>query len=251
MKELLKDILTEFDIEGRRVFKPRSEADIPGLRHEGIAVRRNFISPQQCDRLRSQIDEALNDNKVIAWRDSFDSDNRIYGFESICPDFQDIFPLDELRAIGESYLGRRIVCYFALAARLDASEGNVGSGGGWHRDSAHSHQYKVIFYLSNVSEANGPFQYIRGSHRSIAKLRAFGLNQLGQTRFSPDEIKQFQSSIRTVSGEAGDAIFVDTRGIHRGHPIQKESRYAITFYFWTTAPLGKFDDLLQVSLSRC
>ena len=42
----------------------------------------------------------------------------------------------------------------------------ASSGGGWHRDH-HFELFKVMVYLSDVNEKNGPFSYIEKSHSKI------------------------------------------------------------------------------------
>ena len=59
-----------------------------------------------------------------------------------------------------------------LAARLDYKPNNKGSGDGWHMDSPFSNQFKAMCYLSDVRSVNGPFQILKGSHKTISALKA-------------------------------------------------------------------------------
>ena len=52
--------------------------------------------------------------------------------------------------------------------------------------------------------------------------------------FSQDQINKLSPKYEfvDVTGKAGDLIIVDTSGIHKGSPIHKGSRIALTQYLW-------------------
>ena len=53
------------------------------------------------------------------------------------------------------------------------------------------------------------------------------------TRFSKQEIKKLKAyKILTIKAKAGALILVDTSLIHRGKPLQKKKRYAMTNYYF-------------------
>jgi hypothetical protein len=249
MKNIFKDVLSDLDIDFRSFCSNPLKKEVSEVISNGVTSVPALLAPYQCNFLRDDIDRCILDSNTNVWRDNINSDKRIYGFETISQSFHDIFDVEHLRGIGEAYLGRSIVCYFALAARLDAVAENIGSGGGWHRDSAFSHQFKVIVYLNDVSDENGPFQYLLGSHRTRSKFEEFGFKGLGNTRYQESKIEPFFERVQTFTGKEGDGLYVDTRGVHRGKPIARGARYAITFYFWTRSPGAKFNSYLQSELS--
>ena len=55
---------------------------------------------------------------------------------------------------------------------MQFSEGNLGSGSGWHRDSL-GFQFKAMVYLNDVDESTGPFEYYTSSHRKLYKLKNY------------------------------------------------------------------------------
>ena len=124
------------------------------------------------------------------------------------------------------------------AARAILGEWLGGSGGGWHRDDADAKQTKAILYLSDVEMENGPFQFIEGSHKPWDIYRmAFKYNfSFGQNRFTDQELEKViqdqPNRLKTFTGKAGTLILTDTRGLHRGMPIRKGERYALTNYNW-------------------
>ena len=80
--------------------------------------------------------------------------------------------------------------YFTLAGHLKFESNNLGSGGGWHRDSPFTNQIKTIVYLTDVSSNNGPFEYLVGSHKRsfYAKLKNRWAIELNRMRFTNQEI---------------------------------------------------------------
>ena len=247
----LKDLYSETELLLRTGFgsKGRNSDTIRELREVGYSVEPGFLVADVCAELRNEIDAFLEDDKINVWRDDVDSDKRIYGFESVSAVLHKHINTRDLKAIGDTYLGKPITHYFVLAARLDAVENNPGSGGGWHRDSAFSHQFKTIVYLSDVGEENGPFQYVPASASTWDKWSTFRGFDLAQTRFEHEAVVDRAAEIETLTGSAGDAVFADTRGMHRGKPIESGRRYAITYYFFTGKAPTHFGQLLQDSVS--
>jgi len=164
----------------------------------------------------------------LLWEDDIGSDQRIYGFENLCE-----FPANYLKdvcSIAKRANGGGFSHFTVLAGRLSFKLGNIGSGGGWHRDSPHKNQVKIISYLSDVEFKNGPFEYVRGSNSFANRMQVDGLFSSNR-RYQAEDIENDQK-IEIITGEQGASIVVDTKGIHRGKPIQKGRRYALTFYFF-------------------
>lgn len=231
----------------------RKDVAQKAIEDNGFYTVNQFLNESSCDRIKSAIDGFLdsdNNNSINVWSDSVGGDHRIYGFESLYDLNEAGIDVKRLAREGEKYLGKKLRYFTVLGARIDKVPGDIGSGGGWHRDSAHRHQFKAIIYISNASEKNGPFQYIRGTHTGLSKIKmgAFGDSQ---TRFSNSEIDGSieDANIVTFCGNKGTCLMVDTRGIHRGMPLIEGSRYAITFYFYERALPIHLDKLTQSGMS--
>ena len=125
---------------------------------------------------------------------------------------------------------------FVLGAKLIANDHRMGSGGGeWHKDRTNrKYKYcKAFVYLNDVDENNGPFQYIKGSHKGSFLIRNFIKKNFGfdKKNFSDDEINNnFYNDIVTFKKPKGTVIIFDGTGIHRGKPIEKNIRYTLTNY---------------------
>lgn len=132
--------------------------------------------------------------------------------------------------------------HFFMFNRIISS--GIGSGGDWHRDSGYLNQFKLIIFLNGTDENNGPFEVVEKSHSvsSIKKVcKYFGLNK-SITRFKNSEIQSLLQSfdndfkIKSFHLKPGDAIFVNTRAIHRGKPAKKGGRLALTSYSFFKTP---------------
>jgi hypothetical protein len=209
------------------------------LKTKGIYVIPNFFSASQCAELRDEIDRLIQKHENKIWSDVLGADRRIFGAEEVSDGFNQYFNNQFIRDVILEFERGDKIKGFTMAARLDYKPGNLGSGNGWHRDSAHYSQTKSILYLSNASLENGPFEYIVGSQTPCAYMRgllkkSYGLEQF---RFTEEEITRYLNDFPEYKAEKfpaseGTLIFADTRGIHRGSPIQKGTRYAATNYFF-------------------
>lgn len=250
--DLLKDVFSDLDIRARstmhRLWVKSEDSRRTSIWNHGFSLEKEFVSMSSCFLLKEEIDMLLSNPSIKVWRDDFNSDNRIYGFESVSKWLKKSVDISQIMTLGEQYLGKKITEYFVLGARLEAKAGNPGSGGGWHRDSAFSHQYKAIIYLDNVEPSNGPFEYITGSHRNLSKWFSFPNTRLNQTRYHENEIGNKAKRLAvSITAPIGSVIFVDTRGVHRGKPIKTGKRYALTFYFYTHKIPGHIKSQLNIA----
>lgn len=242
MSKTAKDIAKK-QLKGIQNRKPANAEDTnqkriaTELRQRGYSIIPEYYSQEQCNQVRQEIDRIIETFPDTVHRDDTDSDNRIYGAERvsdlIMPFHNDSF----LHQLSQLYLNYNVLNMFTLANRVKTRENNLGSGGGWHRDTVHERQFKTILYLNDVTETTGAFQYMLGSHSLISPIQLIYQYDLNykKTRFTEEEIQQIEHNgqeIDTLTGAAGTLIIVDTSGIHRGMPIQEGTRYALTNYFF-------------------
>jgi hypothetical protein len=212
------------------------------LNTNGFAVVENFWSIDRCVNTIKQIELEIGSLARVCqhWIDNEESDYRLYNAENISEELT-LFLYDPfIEVVRKHYSGISTPEKLLLAGRLIYTHGNRGSGGGWHRDSPHSSQFKALLYLSDVDKENGPFQYLEGTHSSISSLDLLKSKLCfpNQSRFSEEEIQDiiksgFSSHIFTAP--AGTLILVDTKGIHRGMPMQSGHRYALTQYCFNSS----------------
>ena len=221
----------------------RQPADSPlleDLKREGIVLLPAHFSAAQVAAFRDEIDRWYEHKPDLLWTDAQSSDQRLFGIERFSEVIRHGFYEDGFVAeTGYRYMHSRRETGFVLAGRIRFIEGNVGSGGGWHRDSATRPQFKALLYLSDVDESNGPFEYLAGSHLKQAIRQAarevdpaFGPARIPDAAVAALERRLAPGTRRTVTGPAGSLVLVDTRGVHRGAPLKAGMRYALTRYGW-------------------
>lgn len=235
---IIKEFM-ELIIRKCRVFTNRKQGTyIMPLHNDGLYFEPDFYTATECENLRAKIDNLIKDENVNTWVDESGSDHRIYFANELDEDFEKFYTNSRIRSVLAGYTGTIKPKGMLLAARIDAKEGNIGSGGGWHRDSPVTHQFKAICYLSNVTEKNGPFQYIKSSHKKVDVLKAIltGVFKPGQFRFTEVEIENYLHKtgrgVTEFTAEEGTIAFADTKAIHRGKPIIEGCRYVLFCYFW-------------------
>ena len=213
-----------------RVFAGKGELRF--LLNETAKVIPRALPETVCKKLIEKIDTGLSDSRnPRVWQDKVGSDIRIWEFEKEIGGLVDSFEIQRwIKAIDE-YTGRKTRSWCLMANRILPVEGNLGSGGGMHRDSPFSHQVKCIWYLNDVDGSNGPFQYFPGTNVNLIRDR--GRYALGESRFH-----EINSGAKEVRAKAGSLLLCDTKCIHGGKPIESGVRYAVTLY--------TFDSLLGV-----
>jgi hypothetical protein len=223
---------------GLRRGPPPEHADaLASLRRDGAAVLAGFFSADECARLRAALDELLDRHAGAIDVDVWQADHRLFLHPDLAGPLGAVARDPRLRALAEAALGGPVVNGGLLMARLEARPGNLGSGAGWHRDSFLS-QVKTLVYLDAVDEAGGPFQYLLGSQRLGAMLRDRRRAGLGwrQRRLDAAAVERLlrdePQRLLSVTGGAGTLVLADTTGIHRGKPIERGTRRALTNYFY-------------------
>ena len=147
--------------------KTESTFHINQIRKQGYSIIHDFINIELCQEYRHELDIILK--KYPEYIHKNNDDQRVYGAENISANIKLFSSNSFLQKIASDYNQTETRTAFTLAAKLPYSLGNMGSGGGWHRDSCIK-QFKAILYLSDVTEKNGPFQLISHSNNLKYKL---------------------------------------------------------------------------------
>lgn len=202
-----------------------------------MALRSNGLVILDTEMRTSKEALVLNDlagTSQINWIDDDGADSRIYGYE-LADEKLDRALLRLVEKIFKGYVKGNQMFAFVLAGILKETKSNLGSGGGWHRDTVFGKQLKLIVYCSDVTKSNGPFQYIQCSHKWYHKIFISMLLRKSPRSFRYSEtevavLKRFGYKITECTARAGTLIIADTTGLHRGKPIEKGVRLALTYY---------------------
>ena len=234
----------KWEIQNNRIYQERNiqislsdeeKSAVKNLNTLGYHIISNFCSTEKCEAIIEEIDKFHKIYKDKLSIDNTASDHRLFGIDRISP-LIDEFSFQKntfINNVTRAAYQTNNISSFVMTAHLIPKPENLGSGGGWHRDRAESREIKVMLYLNDVSEKNGPYQYYKGSHLPKSILSGIidlGFNQ-NQYRYTQKEVDRIdQRLLRTIDGKAGTLVLSDARGLHRGKPIEKGERYALTVY---------------------
>lgn len=205
------------------------------LKEKGYCVIENYYSPENCSQLRAEIDKLVTHEENLKIEGG---DFRQYGAERLSAPINEFNKDSYLNNIGNEFHANKSVPFFTLAARINYTPGALGSGGGWHRDTFRPHQYKAMVYLNDVDDANGPFQYVEGTHKPSSLFK--GIMNVGQKfnshRLGDEEVFKFikmrGNKLITFTAKQGTLIVFNSFAIHRGKPLTGGQRYALTNYYF-------------------
>lgn len=148
-----------------------------------------------------------------------------------------ITDLNMIEIVGD-YLGTEPYLYYSdvwwdrcMGHELTASQT-------FHFDGDDPVMVKIFFYLTDVSEKDGPFTYIGKTNKFIKKIGLIyhhGIHGISDSDLSSKTL----SNVKKLVGKSGDVIFADTNGLHRGGYISNNSlgRILLTFTFVSRWPL--------------
>lgn len=234
---LYRNLVISF-LNRKKTVLNQSESEIlKTLKKDGIVVIPNYFSDEQCEILKAEYDQFVSKHSFFCE----ENERRIFGMDKLSPEVKKIFSDDELsNRICEAYLGEEIFLQSTMSARIDYVQGvQYGSGGSWHRDSF-SRQVKSIAYLTDMTDDNGPFMYIKGSHKLWSILKVlFSLKRAHKAanyqRYSDDDILKIQdilgSEVSYFPCKKGTLVLSDIRGLHTTRFLKQGFAYSIFNYY--------------------
>jgi Phytanoyl-CoA dioxygenase (PhyH) len=263
-KEMKRDGNRADDAALRNLAPPRGiELDtlVSAMRRDGVVTIPGYWSAEKCVEARAEIDRLIAEYPQCVQNYSVGSDKRMFGVEEVSPVLATFHSDRFAQGIGEVLSGLTFYNFATMGARIDATPVNTGSGDGWHRDG-HAFQYKAILYLSEVSDDNGPFEFLPGSHtrwRAAFDIALGDLPPAPNTRYEPSAIEpligRFGITRKRFPAAAGTLILANTAGIHRGSPLLEGRRYALTNYYYhpfqvDEGRIEKFSPLMPGAAAR-
>jgi len=206
------------------------------IQRNGYVVIPDFIDKEFCNNCIKDMDLMMKNHQEVVQKYS---DLRIFGSEHFSENIMRFANNKFLKTLANHYNTIETDNGFTLANVIEFSEEskNLGSGGGWHRDSK-NRQFKAILYLNDVTEENGAYQIIKKSHKLLPLLDDIKTGGLDYkiVRFSDQQINKILNKnperLHTLTGKAGTVIIKDCSAIHRGSPLKSGKRYALTNYYF-------------------
>jgi hypothetical protein len=152
--------------------------------------------------------------------------------------------------IARKHYGREVICVRASSWWSIPSNTNRALDGAaqkYHRDIDWLGELKFFIYGNDVTEENGPLDFILGTHQKRIDRFLFSDGRYDEYQmmraYSKD--KYLESTIC----KRGEAFVVDTRGYHRGRPLSNGKRLVMCIEFSVNKFGAEFQYLPRLALN--
>lgn len=120
----------------------------------------------------------------------------------------------------------------------------------WHRDYDDYLNVKVFIYLNDVTEVNGPFCFIPGTHRVGSRATA-SLSRLARIDDATMKTEIPERDWKVCTGKTGTVILADTGGFHKGLKPQKNHRLLLMLQYTSGTPcFPRGFELIELNTAR-
>lgn len=210
------------------------------LRRDGFAVVPDYWERDRALQLGKRLEAYLEDGedrdfdggaKLRFWDGkSYDSGvRRIYHVDRLLPELVAVRNDPWVLAIAHAYY--RVPFHSGALVFQHNVRSNHDTR--YYHVDGFAREFKAFVYLDDVTEGNGPFTYLRGTHRMhLVRLQkqVTGNREGSPTSFSPEELGRVLNREVKIDGPAGTLILTDVRGLHRGSPQRDASRSVLVNY---------------------
>jgi hypothetical protein len=244
VREDLKDFVRHRFDSSREEMLDKEKQCLTELRRDGFTIISEFLSRDKALELRDRLEAHVKDGRNKDFDNgaylrsnegnAFDGGvRRIYHAEKLIKELADFRFNDFVFKLAKAYYG------FPMHSGVLVYQHNVLS----QTDTRYYHvdwfgkQFKSFLYLDDVDKGNGPFTYLRGSHRSHflrLKKQILGNKNGSATSFSEDDVRSILHEQVQICGKAGTLIVADVRGLHRGSPQINRTRSIVVNYMYKT-----------------
>lgn len=198
------------------------------IKKDGFYILKKYISNEDCISLITEIQQSR-----LPFNQGEGKDVRVPNYQNYSKIATKFLNDTLFLEVGKKLLGHAAdtnTKRCQLGILQHQKDNSACSGGGWHVDR-HTTQFKTLLYVTNVSEVNGPFAIFSPPLKS-KDYPALNLPGRGNTRFSDEIAIKYKDRIKTIIGDMGDVVLVDTSNIHRGTLIDKDYRITLTNYYY-------------------
>ena len=202
---------------------------LAALREHGFVGLGPLLTADQCAQIRAWLDPRA----MIATH----ADGGAYRLHEMRPEMGiGDFPLDtvvhcphilalanhpDMLRLAAGYLGYTPTITL-MGLRWSFPDTAMDSVQAFHRDSEPG-SIKMLVYLTDVDEDAGPHRYVAGTHRDRMPLRL--------RRYGDAEVARAHGASIVVTGPAGTAFAIDTKGIHKGTPPGRVPRLLLVVQY--------------------
>jgi hypothetical protein len=150
-----------------------------------------------------------------------------------CPEAQMLMADPGILAVAQEYLACKphldLIAFWWITTFSKLPDSDAAQL--FHFDMDRIKWLKFFFYITDVGPNNGPHIFVAGSHRPGGIPR--GILDKGAVRIDDSEIMAHyaKEDIIEICGRRGTIIAVDTRGLHKGKPVQVGDRLVFQLEF--------------------
>jgi hypothetical protein len=212
------------------------------LRRDGFSVVEGFWPRDRAFAMRDRLEAYLagGENRdfesgayIRFWDNrSYDEGvRRLYHVEKEVPELETHRYDPFIANVVDAYYGYRFHSGLLMYQHNTRSNANTR----YYHVDVYSKEFKSFLYLDDVDPGNGPFTYLRGTHRSHFRRLKKELLWNGEgapTTFDDRDLGRALKREVQVCGPAGTLILADVRGFHRGSPQVERSRSALVNYLY-------------------
>ena len=131
-----------------------------------------------------------------------------------------LFGLDAtLLSIAEQYL-RVPVAYHGAVMRHSPVDGRQVGPRRWHRDAEDFHVMRTVLYLSDVTEAGGPFEYVPRGLQARANRAVGNVGMCTDERMAAHVPRE---EWKRVVGPAGTVVIADSAQVFHHESLQRDA----------------------------
>jgi len=229
--------------------------DFEILQRDGILVKENFYNRDYALRL---FDYYKKDLKTLQ-EDKYTGQHRNFryadmGLFRLYVDDREEFPKIVKRFLFDEYIHKMAQAYMSPKVKNFGCYLDYKSGIGSHCSNTVYHtdhwqkRFKAFLCLSDVTEKNAPFRYMKKSHREAFwrqkhEFKHYYNPRKHSTDLSLLEMKRIREEYGyeeiACIAPAGSLILADTRGIHSGTILKENYRCLLVNQFRIGGALGK------------
>lgn len=212
---------------------------------DGVVIIPNFISNDIIDSILSETKDPLSavmSNEYDKTKHHYFPNYGTYQVlecDKISPSSKIFFDNNLINELACSYVSKDVNS-FQKMIELRPDPGKESVSDIFHFDDWR-HRYKAFLYLTDVSNENAPFVYLKGSHaphkwREKKEYEYFRYGKSGSYgSFFIQEVDYLKSKYNfepiTCTGKKGTLILTDARGLHKGTPLVEGKRVLLANFF--------------------
>jgi ectoine hydroxylase-related dioxygenase (phytanoyl-CoA dioxygenase family) len=221
----------------------REQRILADLQRDGYAVVEGYWDRDRAFALRDSLEQRLEGGEDVDYPEgaylrfwdnrAYDEGvRRLYHVDRLYPELAELRNDPMVRRITTAYYGMPFHSGVLVFQHNTRSNENTR----YYHVDAFEKEFKSFLYLDDVTKGNGPFTYLRGTHKGMAARRflkyARWNGEGSPTGFAPEELGDLLDTEVQIEGAAGTLILADVRGFHRGSPQLDDDRSVIVNYMF-------------------